>query len=58
MTIPAEGWTQPDSRGIVRFTQHGPSAMHAKPPTLDGYEVFFVAVHGTDFTTWAYKPTK
>ena len=56
--LPPAGWHQPDRKGIVRFTMHGPMPIHQKPPKRDGFEVFFVGVHGNRFTTWSYRPVQ
>lgn len=53
---PAEGWSEPDARGHVRFTVHGPSTF-IRAPKREGYESYFVAVHGQNYTSWVYKPT-
>lgn len=53
---PEAGWTSPDERGFVRFTMHG--RVFESAPTRDGYEAFFVAVHGVNFTTWTYRPVE
>jgi hypothetical protein len=53
---PAEGWREPDRNGIVRFTIHGHQPLDFKPPERDGFERFFIAVHGDRYTTWAYRP--
>lgn len=52
---PPEGWSGPDTRGIVRFTIHDSRPFGWSPPAREGYELFFVAVHGQNYTTWAYK---
>lgn len=55
-TKPEEGWSGPDDRGHLRYTMHGRSDQHA--PARTGYDAFFVAVHGANFTTWTYRPVK
>lgn len=57
MTRPTEGWSQPDRRGHVRFTKHNASFTD-NPPKRDDFECYFVGRHGTNYTTWAYRPVK
>lgn len=51
---PPEGWRGPDERGHVRFTMYG--RINEEAPKREGYEAFFIAVHGSNFTTWTYAP--
>jgi hypothetical protein len=52
------GWTEPDERGQVTFVHLGPLTLDDRAPERAGYEPFFVAVHGADYTRWTYRPTE
>ena len=53
--IPAEGWTEPDERGHISYVTHAP-AHSTDAPKREGYEPFFIGVHGNDWTRWTYRP--
>lgn len=52
---PAEGWSGPDERGYMEYTMHGPS-FFVDPPVLDGFEAYWIGVHGESWTRWVYRP--
>lgn len=51
---PPEGWSEPDERGYVKFTMY--DRVDADAPHRDGFYPWWVAVHGSNFTTWTYIP--
>lgn len=51
---PPEGWSGPDDRGIYAYVKW--DALHAEPPTKEGYDCYFVGVHGSAWTRWYYRP--
>lgn len=55
--LPAAGWSQPDSRGHITYTQLGADFL-SRPPTLEGYVAYFIARHGLRYTRWTYRPVK
>ena len=51
--IPPAGWGE--CRGRPTWTMHGPS-WGVTPPRRDGFEPYFIARYGTEYTTWIYRP--
>ena len=52
---PPEGWSDPDPHtGFIRFTMY--DRLSEPAPEREGWDCFFVAVHGANFTTWTYRP--
>ena len=52
--FPPAGWSGPDRWDHLSFVHHGPSFL-VKPPTKDGWKVFFVGKFGLKYTSWTYK---
>ena len=50
---PPEGWTEPDARGHITYTMY--DRISETAPERVGWEAFFVAVHGANFTRWTYR---
>lgn len=50
---PPSGWSKPNKHDIVHFTLY--DRIDEPAPEREGWECFFVAVHGANFTTWSYK---
>lgn len=50
---PPEGWSEPDRNGHLRFVMY--DRVFEKAPEREGWDAFFIAVHGTNFTSWTYR---
>lgn len=53
--LPPEGWGEERADGHLTYVRHG-LPYREGPPEREGFEPYFIAVHGADYTRWTYRP--
>jgi hypothetical protein len=50
---PPAGWSGPNTRGLMHFVMYDRTS--EPHPELEGWDAFFIAVHGKNYTRWTYR---